>query len=99
MKMHDKFQQSLPIYSGWCLSSVHSTEWWTLPVCYRHRYAQCQTVHIGLVIDMPVIVHAKVVEISVLTVQKAIVILQLQFIDKVFDVSVVQVQQVVGCRR
>ena len=20
---HDKFQQSLPIYSGWCLSSVH----------------------------------------------------------------------------
>ena len=34
-----------------------------------------------------------------LTVQKAIVILQLQFIDKVFDVSVVQVQQVVGCRR
>ena len=30
----------------------------------------------------------------ILTVQKTIVILQLQFIDKVFDVSVVQVQQV-----
>ena len=30
----------------------------------------------------------------VLTAQKTIVILQLQFIDKVFDVSVVQVQQV-----
>ena len=45
----------------------------------------------------------KVVDISVvaqrqfplvLTVQKTIVILQLQFIDKVFDVSVVQVQKV-----
>ena len=35
----------------------------------------------------------------VLTVQKTTVILQLQFIDKVFDVSVVQVQQVLGCSR
>ena len=37
-----------------------STEWWTLQVCYRDRYAQCQTVHIGRVIDTPVIVHVKV---------------------------------------
>ena len=70
---------------------------------------------LGLVLDMPVIVHrqvpltiVKVVDISVvaqrqfplvLIVQKTIVILQLQFIDKGFDVSVVHVQQVLECRR
>ena len=63
---------------------------------------------LALVLDMPVVVHrqvptvVKVVDISVvaqrpfplvLTVQKTIVILQLQFTDKVFDVRVVQVQQ------
>ena len=68
---------------------------------------------LGLVVGVPVIVQrhftvVKVVDIPVvaqmqfplvLTVQKTIVILQLQFIDEVFDVSVVQVQQVLGCSR
>ena len=68
-----------------------------MPVCYRDRYAQCQTLHFGLVIDMPVIVHVKVVDITVVShgpVQQTTEILQLQSIDKVFDVPVVQVQQI-----
>ena len=67
VNMHDKFQQlcadlqwMVPLFSS-------STVWWTLPVCYRDRYAQCQTVHIGLVIDMPVVVHVKVVDITVVS--------------------------------
>ena len=32
-----------------------STEWWILPLCYRDRYAQCQTVLFWTGIDMPVV--------------------------------------------
>ena len=45
----------------------------------------------GNVVDMSVVAQKQFP--LVLTVQKTIVVLQLQFIDKVFDVSVVQVQQ------
>ena len=50
----------------WMVSLFCSTtEWWLLPLCCG-RYAQCQTVHFtGLVIDMPVIVHVKVVDKTV----------------------------------
>ena len=63
--MHDKFQQ-LPINSGWCLSSVHrlsggycryATETGT------HSVTLCFS---GLVIDMPVVVHVKVVDYPVM---------------------------------
>ena len=37
--------------------------------------------------------------VSLGPIQKTFEILQVQIIDKVFDVSVVQVQQVLGCRR
>ena len=38
----DIFQQSSP-NSGWCFYSS-SAECWISPLCYRDRYAQCQTV-------------------------------------------------------
>ena len=61
---------------------------------------------LGLVIDMPVIVHVKVVDIPVVTqrlfptvqfILQTTVILQLQSIDKVVDRPGVQVQQFLGC--
>ena len=58
--MHDKFQQSSPKWMVPLFSS--STEWWILPSCYRDRYAQCQTVLFWTGIDMPVVVHVKVVD-------------------------------------
>ena len=41
--------------------------WWSMSLSSlcRDRFVQCQTVHFGLVIDMPVIVHVKVVDTSV----------------------------------
>ena len=39
VNMQLKFQQSLPV-SGRCFFRS-LTECWTLPVCYRDRYAQC----------------------------------------------------------
>ena len=63
--MHDKFQQ-LPINSGWCLSSVHRQSG---GYC---RYATERGTHsvtlcfFGLVIDMPVVVHVKVVDYPVM---------------------------------
>ena len=97
-------------------------QWLDIPVMLQRRLphsANCagdrrdsSGAALGLVLDMPVVVHrsganfavVKVVDISVvaerqfpfvLTVQKTTVILQLQFIDKVFFyVSVVQVQHV-----
>ena len=64
--------------------------------------APCQTVHFGLVFGMPVVVHVKVVDITFVA-QRPFPLVhfihQLQSIDKVFDVPVVRVQQVLGCRR
>ena len=35
--MHYKFQQSSPIYSGWCLRFCSSTECWLLQLLHRDR--------------------------------------------------------------
>ena len=75
---------------------ISSTEWWILLVCYRDRYAQCRTVRIGLVIDVPVAVHVEVVDntvvgaeaVSLDPAQETTEIPQLQSIDMVFDVPV-----------
>ena len=62
---------------------------------------------IGLVIDIPVVVvHVQVVDntvvaqraVSVGPLQQTTEIPQLQSIDKVFDVPLVHVQQILGCR-
>ena len=37
MTMHYKFQQSSPIYSGWCLRFRSSTECWLLQLLHRDR--------------------------------------------------------------
>ena len=55
--------------------------------------ARC-TVSVVKVVDIPVVTQAILMVSTVLNTKE---ILQLQFIDKVFDVSVVQVQQVLGC--
>ena len=85
-----------------------STEWWILPLCSEtgtHSVTMC---FFGLVIDMPVLVHVKVVVYPVvaqmqipmvLTVQKNIEIPQLQSIDQVLDVPVAQVQFFTGAGR
>ena len=69
-----------------------STEWWILPLCYRDRYAQCQTVQ-----GRRQPCHGAE-DVSVGPVQQTIVIPQLQSIDTVFDVPLVQVQQILVCR-
>ena len=75
-----------------------------MPVCYRDRCAQCQTVHIGLVIDMPVIVHVKIVDITVVA-QRPFPLVQfsrpLRFSSCSSltrrSISVVQIQQILRC--
>ena len=97
--MHDKFWQSL-LDSGWCLSSVPRQS------CGYFRYAQrhVRTVFNCAIldIDMPVVVHVKVVDYPVmaqmtfsLVSSSDLEISQFQFIDQVFDVLVAQVRQIV----
>ena len=90
--MHDKFQRRRTLE---VLLFSSSTEWWILPLCYRDRYAQCQTVPFWTGIDMPVVVHVKVVDNTVVAQRpfpmvqfskQTTEILQLQSIDQVFDV-------------
>ena len=72
--MPDKLQQSSP-NSGWCLSSVHRQS------CGYCRYATETGTHsvklciFGLVIDMPVVVHVKVVDNPVM-VQRPFLLVQ-----------------------
>ena len=59
-----KFQQ-LPINSGWCLfSSLRG--WCFLPLCSETGTHSVKLCFFGLVIDMPVVVHVKVVDILVM---------------------------------
>ena len=91
--MHYKFQQSSPIYSGWCLRFRSSTECWLLKLLHRDRAhsANCSgdlEFH-GAVLGR--CRHARWCannRAMVLTVQKTIVILHLQFIEKVVDILV-----------
>ena len=93
MTMHYKFQHSSPIYSGWCLRFCSSTECWLLQLLHRDRAhsANCSddlSFH-GAVLGR--CRHARWCandRAMVLTVQKTIVILQLQFIEKVVDIWV-----------
>ena len=79
-----------------------STEFWILPLCYRDRYAQCQTVLFRTGIDMPV-VHVKVVDKPVMAqrsfpfvqVQQTTKVPQLHSTDRVFNVPVAQVQHII----
>ena len=58
--MQLQFQQFV---EQWRVLYSSSTVWWVLPLCNRNRYAQFETVHMDW-IDMPVVVHVKVVDIS-----------------------------------
>ena len=60
--MHDRFQQS-SLDSGWCLSSVPRQSW----VCRYGTETGTHSVKLCIMdwIDMPVVVHVKVVDISV----------------------------------
>ena len=85
--MHYKFQQSSPIYSGWCLRFCSSTESWLLQLLHRDRAhsANCSEDLDSMGqfwegVDTPVGVAND--RAMILTVQKTTVILQLQSLKR-----------------
>ena len=99
VNMRDKFQQSLPI-CGWCLFSVLQQSGGCCRYATEAGTHSAELCTLDWLLTCPFFVHVKVVDYPVVAQRQfplvlyTIEILQLQYIDQVFDVLVAQVQQI-----